>query len=115
MGYIAHHAIIVTSCMEDKLSLAHKEASKIFSNVSPICTAYINGYLTFMIPPDGSKEGWRDSLEGDMRREKFLEWVRNQMYPDGSNSLECVEVRYGGDEPHINVTRRPDQIQRGGF
>lgn len=108
MGYIAHHAIIVTSWNSELIGKAHVEASRIFPVVSPILPSGINGYRSFFIPPDGSKENWAESNLGDKRRNHYLRmvnefraFVRQQEYSDGSTALDCVEVRYGGDEPRL--------------
>jgi hypothetical protein len=97
MGYIAHNFIIVTSWSSDALTAAHAEASRIFPCVSPISPATINNYQSFFIPPDGSKEGWAESDDGDARRCMFREWLHGQQYDDGSCSLTWCEVRLGED------------------
>ena len=74
MGYMRHHAIIVTGWddKEGHLQKAHEYAKEIFSAVSEITDEVINGFRSFLVPPDGSKEGWDESDEGDERRQKFL-------------------------------------------
>jgi hypothetical protein len=37
-------------------------------NPTPIMHSPVNGYKTFFIPPDGSKEGWGPSNDGDEER-----------------------------------------------
>ncbi len=37
--------------------------------------ADINGYLSFFVAPDGSKEGWSESQNGDEAREKLTLWL----------------------------------------
>ena len=61
MGYICHHAIVVTSSFEATLSDAWIKARQLFANVSPIVSSPLNGYRSFFVAPDGSKEGWDES------------------------------------------------------
>ncbi len=100
MGYIKHHAIIVTSWSDEYIGAAHKIASEIFASqhndfpgVTPIISSPVKGYASFMVVPDGSKEGWDASDEGDANRKKFKTFIRESIY------LDWVEVAYGGDDP----------------
>jgi len=91
MGYCKHHAILVTDVDEVQIRKMHKAAQKIFKHqlVSEIVPAISNGYITFMIAPDGSKEGWETSNEHDDKREKFFRYLaNNRLRPD------IVEVWY---------------------
>ena len=96
MGYIKHNAIIVTSYLENnEINQAHEEASKLEMSVSNIVGPAINGFKSFLIGPDGSKEGWESSKEGDIQREKFKAYL-------SLTGLHWIEVRYGGDDSDIN-------------
>ncbi|MGG3872975.1 hypothetical protein [Brevibacillus laterosporus] len=67
MGTIKHNAIVVTDAdyAMDKLELVHKKAQELFSSlVSPIIKSNSNGYQSFFVAPDGSKEGWEESMRG---------------------------------------------------
>jgi|SRR6478609_4114509 len=100
MGYIRHHAIVVTGSNsynakqgKGEFDKVHTKAKKIFGNmVSEIIASDVNGYLSFLIAPDGSKEGWPDSNEGDERRAQFVEYMKK------NNPCDYVEVMYGDDE-----------------
>lgn len=90
MGTIQHHAIIVTgSDYGEGVQRCHAYAKEIFPWVSEISPVAMNGYRSFFIPPDGSKEGWHDSDVGDSRREKF------EAFMTGNRVGWCVEVQYG--------------------
>lgn len=93
MGYMKHDAIVVTSWNMDHLGAAHEEAVKIGLSVSDLTKAVINGYKSFLIAPDGSKEGWDDSEIGkDMRKQ----WID---YMDSSNNYsEWIHVQFAGDQ-----------------
>lgn len=82
MGYIRHHAIIVTRWSHDSLVDAQKKAIELGHAVSAIVRSVINGYESFLIAPDGSKEGWSESDDGDARRDKFIEWLENRRHGD---------------------------------
>lgn len=60
----------------------------------------VNDYLTFVFLPDGSKEGWDTSDQGDEYRKRFLDLFAHA-HGDGSSPFDVVVVaaRYGGDEP----------------
>ncbi len=111
MGYIRHHAIIVTSWNSDKLRQAHAKAVEIFgpSDVTPIIEANINGYCTFFVGPDGSKEGWTESIDGDERRLRFIGYLNQQRYDDQSSWLKWVVVQYGDDEGVARIERHTDE------
>lgn len=109
MGYICHHAIIVTGWSEEAINAAHAEAERIFFSVSDILPGYVNGYHTFLIPPDGSKEGWAESDQGDVRRGEFIGWLNRQRdAEDGSSPLAWAEVQYGDGDGDNRVTRHTD-------
>ncbi len=98
MGYIKHHSIVVTSSIEKVLKGAQHKAKTIFGNqVSEIIESPLNSYKSFLVAPDGSKEGWNDSVIGDEQREKFIKYLNAQAYEDGSSSLKYVEVSFGED------------------
>ncbi len=117
MGYYRHHTIIVTSWLTDSspsypgegtsIETAHKVACGIFDSaqVSPIVQSQMNGWWTFFVAPDGSKEGWDESDAGDAKRESFIEWLERARYSDGSSSLKWVEVQYGDEEGDNRVLR----------
>ena len=68
MGYNVEHAIVVTSWDNKLLAKAHKKANEIFPEVSERVPHITNGGASFLVPPDGSKEGWEESDAGDVRR-----------------------------------------------
>jgi hypothetical protein len=113
MGYRRHHAIIVTSCLSEEaypgtsIETAHRIACGIFGDdlISPIVSSRINGYKSFFVAPDGSKEGWNESNVGDQNREEFVAWLGSACYDDGSSSLDWAEIQYGDEEGDNRVLR----------
>ena len=108
MGWIRHHAIIVTSGDESALIKAHQVAVQCgFEEiqVSNIVEGVINGYFSFFVGPDGSKEGWDASDIGNERRDNFIVWLREQRH------LDWVEVQYGDDYKETIIVRHRDEMQ----
>lgn len=111
MGYIRHHAIIVTSVFENYLKEAHLSAIRIFENrqVSPIVYGIMNGYDSFFVAPDGSKEGWEESEIGDIKRDAFLKKLDSMRCEDGGSYVDWVEVQYGDDNRETKIIRHSDE------
>lgn len=124
MGYIRHHAVVVTSWDDDLLDEARNKAVELFSQarasafveaggmerlVSPIVEGVMNGFRSFFVAPDGSKEFWEHSNLAERARTAFVEWLATQRYPDGSSSLHWVEVQFGDDYGPPKVLRHDDE------
>ena len=112
MGYMRHHAIVVSSCDDRLIEAAHKEAAAIGLDVTNIVGPVVNGYRSFCVVPDGSKEGWSASDEGDANRAAFIEWCREQAFDDGSSLLEWVEVQFADDYLETAVLADSDEARR---
>jgi len=93
MGYMRHHAIIVTGWSTEQVTNAHQIASELFEVVSPVTEVATNGYTSFFIPPDGSKEGWEESNNGNLARGRFMDWAKTS-----GTYLEVAEIQYGDEE-----------------
>jgi hypothetical protein len=65
----------------------------------------VNDSRAFFVPPDGSKEGWSESDEGDGRRDQFIAWLHKHRYSDGSGPLKWVEVRVSDDDLDLAIER----------
>ena len=115
MGYMVHHAIIVTSFDEKMITETHAFATGMFgaSQVTPVIQSPTNFYHTFFVAPDGSKAGWIASEDGDERRKQFIEYMNAQAYEDDSNCLDFAEVQYGDEQGDDRVLATPKlQSQR---
>jgi hypothetical protein len=92
MGCTIHNAIIVSaSGVLNRADEARQVALEFGLQASEVITSPVNGIKTFFIAPDGSKEGWAESDDGDVKRAKFKDWLRDRFY-------EWVEVSYGTDQ-----------------
>ncbi len=116
MRWIRHHAIIVTATDCPELKAAHQKAVEIFGKdfVTSLIAGYVNSYESFLIPPDGSKEGWVDSEVGDARRSGFIKWLQSDeaCFEDGSSMLSWVEVQYGDDGNETEIVNDSDAKMR---
>lgn len=95
MRHFRHDAIVVTG--GDDIRGLHEAAKGIFADtaviVSEITRMAINSTCSFLIAPDGSKEGWRESNKGNETRARFIKLLQD----DGG--AEWVWVKFGGDKP----------------
>lgn len=92
MGYVEHNAIVVTSWNREHLEIARTLASGQGLEITSIAKSNVNAYFSFLIVPDGSKDGWEDDLEGDKSREKWIVAMREK-----NLFVDWVEIVYGGD------------------
>lgn len=111
MGYIAHHALIVTISgftFNDPKKYrvpdiaAYREGLPEHFRpllVGPIRSAANDDWVVAFLP-DGSKEGWGTSDEGDRIRNELIDMFR-WSFEDGSSPYDVVLVRFGGDDPHL--------------
>lgn len=101
MGWIRHHAIVVTT-WGDQIPALRAAADACFGvGYCVISQAQYNDYATILVPPDGSKENWTASDDGDAARDRFVAWLEAQAYEDGSSPYSWVEVEYAETEPKI--------------
>lgn len=113
MGLIQHHAVLATTWSEDEVSRIRKWVDEIalrgVGGYDPrsrflFGDRQINGFVTVVLAPDGSNEGWDDSDFGDTIRYEFIQAIRLAEYDDGSSPWDWIEVGYG--EAGFGVERR---------
>jgi hypothetical protein len=102
MGMIQHDALIVTvqepykPASPTPIEQAHALAVRLYATigmeqlVSPVVRGVMNGYASFFIAPDGSKEGWDDSNKSDQIRALFKQELRAEF-----RHCDCVSVSFG--------------------
>ena len=110
MGYMRHHAIVVTTFQPKAAKAARAKAIELFEDglVSETLESVINGYLTFLIAPDGSKLGWARDKQGDESREGFIAWLKGHG-DHNSTWFDWVEIQYGDDEKEALVVSHSDE------
>lgn len=107
MGYIKHHAIVVTSWKSEAIEEAVEKAAGLSLQVLGPSDPVVNGYRSILVCPDGSKEGWDESDLGDKRRAAFKTWLMSTRYDDGSGPLEWAEIAYGNDDEAAEIAGIP--------
>ena len=110
MGHTVHHAIVVTGDLEDPIQQAHALAESIFSVVSPLLLSEANGFLSFVIPPDGWNEGGEDSNRGNLRRFLFLTQLKKEPFTvveegETLSRISWAEVQYGSRSEEACVSQ----------
>ena len=102
MGTITHHSIIVTGFQDGRGSIHEARQAAIDAGcaVTDVVEHGINFTASFLVVPDGSKEGWDASDKGDRARDAFIKWLEED---NGYNSW--VEVSSGEQTPTHKVCR----------
>ena len=112
MGYMRHHAIVITTWDRESAENVAAYAKELGCTQSEMVESPVNGYFTLLIAPDGSKEGWNHSELGDTQRAELIQWLDAQRYSDGSSPFDWVEVQYGDDDDATLVVSHSDEAQR---
>lgn len=112
MGHMRHHAIVVTTWNHELIDQAHAKAVELGMSVSNVTSEVTNGFRSFLVAPDGSKEGWDQSDQGDQQRDAFIEWLDEQRYEDRSTALDWVVVQFGDDNRKPAIIRDSDQLNQ---
>lgn len=102
MGIINHNAIIVVGDVE-RIDRAYQAARAFELIVTSIVDSKTNGYASFMVAPDGSKEGWDTSDRFNDLRDSFINWLE----VEGEGWYNWIEVSFG--ELECRVTRGRDK------
>lgn len=110
MGYIKHDAILVTSWKREALEEAADKARELGLEVLGPSAKVTNGISTFLICPDGSKEGWNESDDYDEKRSEYLGYLNGVRYEDNSSCLSWVAVAYSPDDRGASVTAHAWQV-----
>ena len=105
MGYIKHEAVIITATnhykgdgeitypVRDAIEALRAEMpEKIARLLSPMLGVGVNGTYSYCFAPDGSKEGWPDSSEGDEWRERVIQTALK-----ADEWINVVHLAFGGD------------------
>lgn len=113
MGRIRHSAIVVTGSEKADAVFAHAKAAEMGLVVTPVVSGLSNGYYSFMICPDGSKEGWDTSTTQSKLRHEWTAWARQrhqiERHPGEKSSYFCdmsldwAYVDFGGDDDDVRV------------
>jgi hypothetical protein len=94
MGVEQHHVMIVTVGDHSRAEIndAHRFARLLGMLVSPVTQSPTNARLHFVVFPDGSYDGWEESIDGDAQRTALCQWLREHVEP---SRFRWLEVTYG--------------------
>lgn len=98
MGVINHNAVIATTWSDDKADELQKWIDNLEETERSLIVrsgSWVNGYNSFAVMPDGSKESWDESDAGDNFRFRVMERLLLDNYDDGSSPWDWVEVGFG--------------------
>jgi len=114
VGFIKHQAVVAvvadygtnTHDLDELRALLHEIRFHFDTGADTLllgpADAIINGYSTFVLAPDGSKEGWADSDLGDRAREAFVSYFQTHC-----QCAAIVEVSFGEDyEAEVGATAK---------
>ena len=93
MGEARHHMIVITYWKPDTLAKAWQKAQKLQLTPTTVIASAREGWLTFYITPDGSKEGWTESEVWDDRRLEFCAFLEEEC-----PVVDYVLLEYGGSD-----------------
>jgi len=98
MGYVRHEAMLFEGIRKSVEALhadivtmiaKHDLTTQMLGEIREV----INGYTFFTLYPDGSKEGWGSSNDGDLLRAEIKEHIkRNEIY------VSWCSVQFSGDD-----------------
>ena len=97
MSHVVHSAILVTGMIESHLTMAYNEAKRLGLHIIGPSDPMINGYRTFIVQSNGSKDGWEEGDEDQVMRDRFEQWLITQTLPDSPVVLEWCRISYGYD------------------
>ena len=97
MGYIKHEAVLATTWDDANVAELRKKLAEWSQEDQArvlIGPSTMNGYVTVILVPDGSKEGWDESDKWDVLRAHFLSFLTAQHW-------QTLIVTYGDDRPSV--------------
>lgn len=116
MGYIRNKCIVVSGWDAKRVSKARDRALIFYAEhnvedlVGELIPHAINGGAAFLIAPDGSKEGWATSDQGDAAETEFIAFLKGK----GGRELylEWAHVLIGGDDGEYRVLDSPNGAEK---
>jgi len=104
MGFFNHQAIIVICSNGELAKEVHKKAVEMYPYTTELLVTKVNAYYSFMLGPDGSKEGWKDSNEGEKLREEFVEYLKHMNIVLNKWGLQWCAINFPEDDkPYITM------------
>ena len=97
MGVENHNAVIATTSdpvLVEKMRYWIADLEEL-SERFLVGPKIMNGCITIVLVPDGSKEGWHESDESDALRMAFIKRIKEDDYEDGSSPWRWLEIGFG--------------------
>lgn len=121
MGYECHHALIVTSFDSDKIEAAHLfavgsvlqhfpeiERPHLTASITLITPPAMNGFRSFMVGPDGSKEPCATARRDEKIRERDENLAMRALVKEQARQIKDLEARLDEADERIHaLTPRP--------
>ena len=115
MGYMKHHAIVMVAGDHHKQPDVAAFRESLPARWRPLVIgpigSVINDYHLYAFLPDGSKEGWTDSDDGDIYRERFRALFAFR-HAGGSSPFAGVQISLSEDFRQDSFERFPDNGER---
>lgn len=113
MRNIKHHAILITAhdlkvLQQLKVVIADMikqniEASNGIKLLGEITESLINNFYSFIVFPDGSKEGHETSDDADILRKKITTHIEQYNKANKENPINFIEVYFGSDDATAGI------------
>jgi hypothetical protein len=104
MGYMKHKTIVVTHYKRNEIVDVYLMAMKLPLEISHLSDECTNGYISFCVFPDGSKEGWERSDEADGAMDFLVKYIKEKY-----EFMQWVEVVFGDEHGSPRITRSNDE------
>lgn len=104
MGRIKHNVIVVTAFQKEAIDKGMDKATSLGLVVTNIVRGTANEYYSFLIAPDGSKEGWDESDKMDVLREEWIKFA-DKLQEHGLY-LDFVHLSFGGDDDTTTILNK---------
>lgn len=108
MGIFRRHsiAVLADSSKLEALTRLHAFAVKLFGRqVTPILPSVTNGDTVFFIGPDGSKEGWEESNQGDFYRDVLIQQISQHF----KGIIRYCEFSWADDGHNPEILRHSEE------
>lgn len=111
MGYMCHHAIVVTSWKKEAVEAAHVKAVELFgqfgSIVSNICKATTNGYYSFLTIASRASSPALEVSQPSLLPSGAIRWIEHGpcCYEDGTHPFDWCEVQFNDDYDNDYMVR----------
>lgn len=97
MGMITHDAVVFTFGELEPAQRLRDAAIDLGLQCTSVVTSRSNGYSSFLVIPDGSKDSWETSDQCDIARRKLL------LLAGMHDNCDWVHVRYSDDHEHVSL------------